>query len=149
MDKLELDDRVSRLERKLSLLTILMLGSLLLLSVSALFLLRSQSEVALIPATPAPMIMTETKAIPPVTPRPSEGSINRLAEQLLVLEDLQKKSVLSPIEFQTKKSQILAKPIRSFDLKADLEQIADLQTKNILSPLEFQSLKTKILEENK
>ena len=66
MDKLELDDRVRlRLERRMSVVTALVLTVLLLFGLSAAFLLLVRSEVRLNPPTASPMLMTEAIVDPP------------------------------------------------------------------------------------
>jgi hypothetical protein len=149
MDKLEFDARLAQLERRVSQHSALILASLVLVGLFLLFLLRSgQSETSLRSATiatPAPLLVAPRRAVPDA----AEGSVGRLASQLRDLSGLQQKSVLTRAEYESKKAQLLARPLRSEDLVADLEQVAELQKENVVTTQEYQALKAKILDVGK
>jgi hypothetical protein len=151
MDKLELDGRVARLER-----TVAMLGAINGLifaagAAGAVFWLSFRSAPPLSPATPVPEmampVPTPSVMINAPAPRDaSEGSVPHLAHKLFELHQLQNKGLLTSLEFESKKDQLLAKPLTSCDLSTDLEEIGELQNQSIISSLEFSELKKKILE---
>jgi len=155
MDKLELDDRVSRLEQRVSILSALILAALILAGVSGLFLLIGRSEARIRPATvlSAPPMTTSTVASVTMPMHPigdmSEGSVGHLVHRYREVAELQHKGLLTEPEAQTRKTQLLAKPIRSDNLRVELEQIAELQSSNAITDAEFKALKAKILEAGK
>jgi hypothetical protein len=148
MDKLEFDARLAQLERRVGLLSALILGGVCLVAFSGLFLVRMSAKpippATAFVSTPAPHHMATTPS--PMIQDYSEGSVGNLANQLRDLADLHKRSLLTGDEYEAKKAQLLEKPLRSSDLKSELEFVSDLQRRNVITSDEFQTIKKKILQ---
>ena len=155
MDKLELDDRVSRLEQRMSVLTALLFGILVLFGVSVTFLLFAaqgvnQASATLTPPTTTVYETTVATPEPPHGPRDNaEGGVAYLIKQLRDVSELQHKGLLTSSEAQARKNQLLARPLRTGDLRDDLEQVAELQKTDALTSSENQALRAKVLEAGK
>lgn len=150
MDKLEFDARLAHLERRVALLSALALG--LLFAVGAGLLLMTvrstaSERPAVMPPTPSATVATATVAAPPAPLADvSEGSVGYLTRRLDDLEALREKSLLTSLEFQEQKRQILEKTVRSADLKSELEHLGALRDRDVLTSLEFQAVKEKLLK---
>src|SRR4051812_5110726 len=100
MDKLELDERVARLEQKVSVLSVVLLGGLTLFGVSAAFLLTARAEMRT--ATPATMVVSTPapRATAPMSGPVdfSEGGVGYLANQLRQMAELHATKLLNDAE---------------------------------------------------
>jgi hypothetical protein len=153
MDKLELDGRVARLERRVSLLSATIFGLLALIGVAALLAVVARSEARPYVATPsefpapAPVPMVEPPAPPPHVFRDmGPGSVGELSLRLHELEDVRNRDLITPQEYQAKKDQLLGRPLNPSDLKSDLEQLGELLARQTLTPAEHEALKARVLE---
>lgn len=148
MDKLELDERVARLEQKVSVLSAVLLGGLMLFGISAAFLLTARAEIRP-PATAATIVATPAPMAPAPMAGPvdfSEGGVGYLANQLRQMAELHATKLLDDAEFQAKKEQLLAKPLTSSNLKAELELLAGLKDERVLDEGEYQAVRAKVLQ---
>lgn len=160
MDKLEFDTRLAQLERRVSLLTALFLGLLALVGAGLLFTLVSlRASPHLAESTPPQAVMTATVEAPgdmhavggthavhpPAPPDISEGGVGHLVVRLEELADVNRRGLITEEELQSKKDELLAKPLHSTNLTQELEQVSELQRKSVISDGEYQLLKTKIL----
>jgi len=146
MDKLELDARVARLERRCSHLTALVTAFGVALACMVFFAL-AEGQVN-IPATAvyaAPMPMP-TPA-PMITPAPpAHGSMAALHDQLATLRDLRNQDLITEDEWHAKKNKLLSAPVKASDLRSDLERVRDLVDQQAICEGERDTLKKKLLE---
>jgi hypothetical protein len=148
-DKLDLDARVSRLERKVTSLQLVLLAVAtsailagLLLVVTAVRLWGySKSVAATVVPTPPPSI-----EVGAMTKSASTGtSMAELAKQLDTLQSLYNRGVINNQECKAKKQRILEQPWTSTDLKSDLETAQGLYNRSVINNQEWNTLKAKIL----
>jgi len=148
MDKLELDERVARLEQKVSVLSAVLLGGLTLFGVSAAFLLTARAEMrpsppaAMVVSTPAPRVAGQVQG--PLDF--SEGGVGYLANQLRQMAELRATNLLNDAEYQAKKEQLLSRPLTSSNLKAELELISGLKDEQVIDDAEYRAIRAKILQ---
>jgi len=148
MDKLEFDARLAQLERRVSLLTALILSALVLIGVSAGFLLMVRTSVrpgSPSVASPRATVVHSAHAVLDNT----DGSVGQIVHELRDLWELKEESLITGLDFMSKKEQLLNKPIRSTAIRPELEQLSKLKTQGVLNGLEYDSIKTKILEGGK
>jgi hypothetical protein len=140
-DKLELDARVARLERKVALFgAILVFG----LVVEGLFLLASVRRAASASAPPAPAPVT-SPSIVMKTARPAT-SVADLAKQLHELDDLRNRGVINGQDLAAKKQRLLDQPLEHGEMKTDLETAQELYNRGTINGQEWQVLKAKVLD---
>jgi hypothetical protein len=140
MDKLELDARVARLERRFSLLLtvpflvfgLLALAAILMTSVSR----RSDSAVITTPPMPAPTVEVGT----------DDRNMHRLDGDLRKLHGLLDRNLIDRDEFQAKKRELFAPILHVTDFEGDIELAKALLDENIIDRDEYNQLKKKILE---
>jgi hypothetical protein len=110
MDKLELDDRVSRLEHRMSLLTALILTVLLLVGISAAFLLVARKEAFISPLPVASMVMTERIAPDPIVPPAAQPirSMTDLDAEIRKADGLRSGGLINPEDFTAKKALMIS-----------------------------------------
>jgi hypothetical protein len=138
MDRLELDGRVARLERRVSLiltLPFMILGLLVLAAVSMAFVGRA-SVTAVPTAPPSPTVVAA-----------EEGwNMHRLDGDLRKLHGLLDRNLIDRDEFQAKKRELFAPILRVTDFEGDIELAKQLLDENIIDRDEYNQLKKKILE---
>jgi hypothetical protein len=126
MDKLELDARVARLERRLSTLIAVLAVAALAAAVAALAMVSRTAAVRTedIPATPVPPpAVASTPAKRPAEP---ENGMGQLQAELRTLRDLQGQGIITLVDFQAKKATILARPLHVGDYAADVRAATKL-----------------------
>jgi hypothetical protein len=151
MDKLELDARVARLERRLSTLIAVLVVAALAAAVAALAMVSRTEEVPAqairdstavkTPSPPPPVASTPAKR-----PAELENGMGQLQAELRKLRDLQGQRLITPVDFQAKKATILARPLNVGDYAADVRAAKTLRDEGILTPPEYEALTKKILD---
>lgn len=155
-DKLELDARVARLERRVGLLSAVILGGLAFLAVALLWAVRSSRPAMAVPpqlAAPAPAhVFPPTQPAPMMTemglihgPAP-QGTVADLANRLEELADLRRKGLINESEFDARKQKLLARSFVPTSLGADLEQLGELRRSEALSEADYEAFKARILD---
>lgn len=157
MDKLELDARVARIERRVSFLFGLAVIGLGVFGMAlGLVLLRvTVSEAAPLPAptavevaTPLP---TDHASYYAPTPSPamgmmvSDGSMPQLYQQMKMLRELLGENAITTEEWEAKKTMLLAEPLAAGDLRSDLQGVQDLWTNKAITEGERDTIKAKLL----
>lgn len=142
MDKLELDARVARLERRSSHLTALVALMGVALACGLLFALTGGSDTM----TATPVYATTMPMPTPVPPPPADGSMAALQQQLSTLRDLRDQDLITEDEWHAKKDKLLSAPVKASDLRSDLEQLRDLLDQNAICEGERDNIKAKLLE---
>jgi len=142
MDKLELDARVARLERRSSHLTALVILMGAILACVLFFALVGRPDVspvyATTVATPAP--------VPMLPPPPADGSMAALHQQLATLRELRDQDLITEDEWHAKKDRLLAAPVKASDLRSDMERVRELFDQKAICEGERDTLKAKLLE---
>ena len=134
MDKLELDDRVSRLERRTSLQSLVMaVAMLMVLGMGFLATVRVASyrdarETATI-VSPAP-------------PRPPIG----FEAELRKASEMQHQGLITQEDLEQKKEMILSEPMTFDDDLEAMKTAKALLSEGVLNQAEFEILKRKILK---
>ncbi|QDV36345.1 hypothetical protein [Tautonia plasticadhaerens] len=160
MDKLELDARMTRLERRHGLV----LALLLVVQAAVLALLigfprfgrvepsmRSTVIAAPLPPStqPAEWITTEMASDMGVASMMSgmarSDSMTVHYRELATLKQLQGEGVISEAEWQAKKEQVLSRQLNPEDLRTDLEMVRKLVDAGALTEGEQASLRTRLL----
>jgi hypothetical protein len=162
MDKLELDARVARLERRYGLVLALLLAvpaSVLMLLVGYARMGRAEHQISeTVVASPIPPSPTEwVKA----APEPfmggmgmmgmmggmmsSPGSMTALHQELSTLAQLLGEGVITQEEWQAKKERVLAGELHPGDLRTDLELVRQLVDAEALTEGEQASLRARLL----
>jgi hypothetical protein len=131
MDKLELDERVARLERRLGQLWTGILFVGILIGAGLFFLLFSQ-------------VGRSVKAPGLVTGPP--GSVAALENRLTTLDELRTRGDITPADRDAAKAKLLAEPLSASDLKTDMARVQHLRTRNLISIEEADRVKAKLLE---
>jgi hypothetical protein len=147
MDKLELDARVARLERRLSTL-IFVLAVTGLVAMLAAFTLVASRPIRTVgtpdtPASVAPTAVAKTGAMVRVIS--STGRMDDLDAEIRKLRGMQLQGLITPDDFAAKKALILARPLRVGDEEGGLQAARKLQLEDIITVEEFEALKKKIL----
>jgi Short C-terminal domain len=145
MDKLELDDRVSRLEHRVSVVTALILTVLLLFGISAAFFLVARSEVRLSPPMAAPTMVSEITAIADPPAMQLVKTTKDLDAEIRKADGLRSGGLINPEDFAAKKALILAQPLQVYDFKEEMEVAKKLKDAGMVDPEEYEILKKKIL----
>lgn len=161
MDKLELDARVARLERRFGLLI-----AALLIVPAALFLFTVTRVGRMEEAATAAIVDVPRPPSPPPTPtvwEPShsepflsgmgmmgmmgsaEGSMEALYQKLSSLTQLRDEGIITEEEWLAKKAQILEEPLNAGDLRGDLQLVQRLSDTGALSEEERTVLRTRLL----
>jgi hypothetical protein len=153
MDKLELDARVARLERRVSLLTAMLAVAVLAAVGIGFTSLRRAEEPATATALEAAATVKDT--FPPAPPAmismattraPGfEGSMGWLRDQILTLHALREQELITEDEWQAKKAQLLAAPIAVAELRSDLQQVRDLCDQRLICEEERDALRARLL----
>ena len=142
MDKLELDARVARLERRVSWVT----GFLVLACAAA-----SLMSLMRIEATPSAQMM-EPATIATPAPAPAirqigtAHGVKQLGAVLRTLRDMQLEGLISLQDLEAKKASILAQPLNVTDYASDMKAAKALQLEGILSLGDYEALKKRILD---
>jgi hypothetical protein len=137
MDKLELDARVARLERRVSLiltLPFMILGLLVLVAMSMAFVGRA-SVTAVPTAPPSPAVIAVE----------DHRSMHRLDGELRKLHALLEEDLINAGDFQAKKKNLLFGILHIDDFAGDMQMAKKLLDENILNISEYDELKKKIL----
>jgi hypothetical protein len=137
MDKLELDGRVARLERRVSLiltLPFMILGLLVLAAMSMAFVGRASVTEATPPPPPAAVTVPSDNA-----------SMYHLDGELRKLHALQEEGLINAGDFQAKKKNLLFGILHIEDFAGDMQMAKKLLDENILNSSEYDELKKKIL----
>lgn len=154
MDKLEFDSRLAQLERRVGLLTALLLGLLALVGAGLMFLGASARAMPTAIVSPMPPPSVATVAEMPVqthdmTPTAQldmmDGGVGHLVARLEELAEVQRRGLISEEEFHSKKDEMIAKPLHSTVLAPELEKLNDMLAQGVISEAELQTLKAKIL----
>jgi hypothetical protein len=149
MDKLELDARVARLERRLSLLTAILAAAALAAGLFLLVAIRRVDETAAI----------ETSVSPPVPPAPTapaafatgvftpapDVSMGALRDELIAVHALLDQGLISEDEWESKKARLLRGPVVASDLRSDLEQVRQLADRDLICEEERDALRARLL----
>ncbi len=161
MDKLELDVRMARLERRVSMLTTVLFlaaaGATILIYL-ARFGGEEASATAVTPAVmtpaPAPPPPTDLVAAAPVPGLPfglsggnihGEGTMGTLHHQLSTLKQLRDEGMINDEEWRAKKSKVLAEPLTPGDLRSDLGMVKQLRDSQVICDDEQAALRTRML----
>jgi hypothetical protein len=143
MDKLELDARVARLERRVSWLT----GFLILACAAAsLMSLTVAGGTATLQTPATPAVMTPSPAPTMVRVSSTPHGMNQLAADLRKLRDVQLQGLISLQDLEAKKASLLAAPLEITDYASDIKAAKALQLEGVISMGDFETLKKKILE---
>jgi hypothetical protein len=153
VDKLEFDSRLAHLERRVGLLTALLLGLLALVGVGLMFLGASARATPTAIISPPPPSMATVMEMPlqthAVTPGPSldmmDEGVGHLVARLEELAQVKGRGLITEEEFQSKKDEMIAKPLHSTALAPELEKLNDMLAQGVISEAELQTLKAKIL----
>jgi len=156
MDKLELDARMARLERRGSMLKLLILSSAgvgILVSLSSF----SSGELAATPMpppmviTPAPIPADTVESAPAPGLYVSDGNIHgeatmrALDHELSMLKQLRDEGMINEEEWRVKKSKVLAEPLKPGDLRADLGMVKQLRNRQVILDDEQAVLRERLL----
>jgi hypothetical protein len=139
MDKLELDERVSRLERRVSFLWALALLALVaagLFMAAMMFIARSTPYPP--PPVESPSAVYIDRGLPP-------GAITFEAE-LRRLHDLQQKGLITASDFAEKKAKILGRSMEFSDEAEAVKAAKALNNAGIITAAEYDDLKRRILK---
>src|SRR4051812_24009410 len=123
MDKLELDARVARLERRSSHLTAIVALMGAALACTLFFALVGQADVPSAYATTMPMPTAPPVATPApmlAPPPPVDGTMAALHDQLAILRDLRNQDLITKDEWHAKKNKLLSASVKASDLRSDL-----------------------------
>lgn len=162
MDKLDLDARMTRVERRVGFLTtVLLLAGLGLAALTAFGLVarrhspRPPTVIASpLPPTAPPMV---GEAVPVEMPGDmmgqmpgmmdfSEGSMSALYHRLGSLAQLHGEGLITAEEWQAMKARALEGPIAPGDLRSDLRMVQDLSNSGAISDAERAEIRAKLLE---
>lgn len=136
MDKLELDDRVSRLERRVSMHSLLVAVAGLMVLGAAFFMItwvstsRYEEATATID-TPAPT--------PPALPLMFEFELRKAHE-------MQHQGLITQEDLEQKKEMILAEPMTFTDDVEAMKAAKALLSQGVLNQSEYEIIKRKILK---
>lgn len=160
MDKLDLDARLARLERRVGLLSaVLLLGVVLTLG---LFALRASSQQQ---ATLTPLPPSAPAVVAPVMPRmavPSpvsigmmenmggmmggiDGSVPALHQKLISMKQLHDEGLIAEEEWKAMKAKALEEPLASGDLRSELQIIQQMLDDGLIDDTERVELRDKLL----
>ena len=151
MDKLELDARVARLERAVTLLwTVvaagaLLMAGLLLFSLASLRARPYAAGSAVAVRMPTPVAPPVPLAAPVTVATTVTPTVTDLAGELSTLQDLYGRSIISGSERDAKKAKLVDGPLVVGDMKTDLEQVHELYGKGVINGTERDKLKSKVL----
>jgi hypothetical protein len=138
MDKLELDDRVARLERRVSSHSAL-LAVILLIALGAIMLMfvgvRTESDAP--PSSPAVEVRTITTSAPAAYPFETE---------LRKARKLQLDGLISQKDFEAKKAMVLGMPMTFSDDIEAMKAANALKDEGVLTGPEYDAMKRKILK---
>jgi hypothetical protein len=138
MDKLELDDRVSRLERRVSFLWALALFALVagLFMAALMFVARSTPYPP--PPVESPSAVHTDMPLPP----------NAIAfeAELRRVHDLQQKRLITVSDFAEKKAQILGRSMEFSDEAEAVKAAKALSNAGIITTSEYDDLKRRIMK---
>jgi hypothetical protein len=151
MDKLELDTRVARLERRLSLLAAgIVLAAGLFAGAWCIAAIRQPDLVT--PATafeippPVPVATpVPTQFLTVAAPMMAEGSMPALQRELAMFHGLLDEGVIREEEWEAKKGRLLSQPVTPGDLRSDLEQVQQLWTEHLICEDERDALRAQLL----
>jgi len=138
MDKLELDDRVSRLERRVSIHSVLF--SLAGLGVLAAAFVTTARIVS------APYGEETATISTPVMPPPESPASHDFVVELQRAHKMQQQGLISQADLDQKREMILAGPIAFSDEVAALNSAKGLVNHGIISEADFDVLKRKVLK---
>lgn len=149
MDKLELDARVARLERRTTWLSAFAIGCLLLAGIALALMTTARRAISPAAANvvyPAPPVATPSpSAMLPPGQVPSR-SVADLTTQLEELKGLKLRGLLDDAQYGAKKKQLLAQPFQPSGLATDLEQLRNLELRQLLDGGEMESFKARVLD---
>src|SRR3954451_15421072 len=138
MDKLELDDRVSRLERRVSLLSALALLALLVPAVLvAAYMMRPRGSMPPAAAKSTPVVYANA---------PLPHDTIAFGVELRRLYDLQQQGLITSGDFAAKKADVLGRSMEFGDEAEAVKAANALLTDNIITTAEYDVLKRKILK---
>jgi hypothetical protein len=160
MDKLELDTRVARLERRVSLLTTVLILAAAGAVITIYFARIGVSEAAA--TVVGPPVMTPARVAPPpaepfaafLAPgMPSggmggmyaEGTMEALHHQLSTLKQLLDENIIDEGEWRAKRSKVLAEPLKPGDLRLDLGMVKELHDGKVICDDEQADLRARLL----
>ena len=142
MDKLELDDRVSRLESRVSFHSLVMTtAALVALVAGAAFVTTArvssshQEEDVVAVATPIPPPMMTPQLLPP-----------KFEAELRQAHLMQQQGLITPADFDQKKAMILDAPMTFSNEVEAMKAAKSLLTQRTLTEAEYDVLKRKILK---
>lgn len=150
MDKLELDARVARLERRVGVLwTAFALASVGVVALLFFALVVRKSSVYHPPEPPATAISMPTpmpmEFVTATAPASSEGSMPALQHQLNTFHDLCNQGLISEEEWQAKKAKLLSAPVTAGDIRSDLQQVQQLVDTQAICESEREALRAQLL----
>lgn len=151
MDKLELDARVARLERRVHGLSaaVALVGAMLAFTLFFAMAGRNASypDLPAMVATPAPLSPPMPVASVTTTAmQPSEWTMPALQHQLSTFHDLRSQGLISEEEWEAKKAKLLSLPVTPGDIRSDLEQVEQLVEGHAICEGERDGLRAKLLE---
>lgn len=149
MDKLELDDRVNRLEQRVSVLTALILAILVLGGISAAMMIFVRSEVRLSPPTPVMVTTAPTEAAAMHANDAAPSFIGGIDAEIRKADKIRSSGLIDAADFSAKKAKIIARPLGVTDFKDDMAVAKKLQNDGLITLDEYNLLKKKILELDK
>lgn len=164
MDKLELDARMARVERRVSFLFALAILGLLVVGLGlGLVALRGRHVAA---AQTAQMEAIAVHTLPPTPMAPPAldgmamtaydnpfgaggmgmlGPLGETLRQLVTIRQLLVEKVITPEDWEAKKAQLLAGPIAAANLRNDLQAVQQLWETKALNDAERDALKQQLL----
>jgi hypothetical protein len=154
MDKLELDARVARLERRVGyFVTLATLFAIGLAAFVGLAMTRRAVNAELstpamvmeVPAPPPALPPSPSAVFAPMPMPPAAGSMPALFQQLATIRELVEEQVITEAEWAAKKELLLAEPVTVGDLKSDLQGVQHLWNTQAISEAERDSLKARLL----
>jgi hypothetical protein len=158
MDKLELDTRVARLERRVSLLTTVLLLAAAGAVITICFARIGGEEVAAEAGTPLVVTPAPTPPADPCMMAPAagmgsggmaamygDGTMAALGHQLSTLKELRDEGIINEEEWQAKQSNVLAEPLKPGDLRSDLGMVKQLHDSQVICDDEQAELRTRLL----
>ncbi|QDV33572.1 SHOCT domain-containing protein [Tautonia plasticadhaerens] len=159
MDKLELDARVAKLERRFGLMIVALFivpAAILLISVARggrVDVARAATVVSVPTPHPTPTVW-ETPAPEPFLGGMGgmmgmmgsmEGSMAALSHELATLTQLRDEGVITEEEWQAKKAKILEEPLSPGDLRTDLQLVQQLSDTGAICEEERTALRVRLL----